>query len=735
MAELTGIPSRNQNEADALGQRTAESEARSVLEFHRRGLSARRQQILTHEKYAIHLDGEGDGQWADIFRGSRVEIPQAFPGEIRHTENLLRPIVDNAVAYHTTMPFRFVADAKPDREARQRAIIDQALINHMATHQRWNRVFAEAMQFAMVAGSCPVHAFWRDDLTSDPYEPIGMSQGIYPGFIDAFVGDPYDTVYNPGARRNSVHMVTYGRTVPLEVVVSAFGHMPGVDSLKGSKKMPSASRFQRILRQWSLQGLSVHGSATIQTSRDTEELIALISREIAPGMDPDFPDGRITLVAVQGSASVDTSEGHGSGSGAFLLHDGPLPARRFSMVRVYSANRFDDIYGKPFVGDLDDLQVQLNRGLSMREEFIQRSIRPVLVTSGTIIEDTAQWVPDGRMEIDVASQFQPYLLSPAADVATLNKHIEECRNAMFTLGGYQAASRGEANAGDAAAKVIALAKADDTIHGPTNQRFRESVEEYGQLCHGLFREFADIPWLIDVSGKELGHLVEPWVDRTMVSPEDPMLRLTSGFGATIEAKANQMLQFVQTRGADGMPLLDTISFQANYPDASMYPEQDSPREIRLRRARTINARIRMLAKELETKAPDGAATHPLILLRAHTDLTDEFPMYADDDLQAHFDALSSIIQDENESKTARELARYRQAMYQYQLMTGMPPAPADPGALMAQAGQAPPAAPLGPQESVEEAPATPGGTTTAAAIAPDEGEVAALTAEAQGNGL
>src|SRR3972149_6411961 len=325
------------NQADAMGSRSASEFARKIVQFHRDGLKSRRYMDLTAEKYAIHPDGEGDGQWADLFDGQRIVIPQAFPGQMRVTENLLRPIVDNAVAYHTTMPFRFVVEAKPDREAKARAVIDQALVNYMAGQQRWNRAFAEAMYIAMVAGNCPIHAFWRDDLTTDPYDPVGygatdeMQGQIRKGLIDTFVGDPWDTVYNAGAKRKSRHQMTWGRT--------------------------------------------------------------------APRHEEGSTDGQ-----------------------AVVLHDGPLPASRFSSVQVYSANRFDDIHGKPFVGDLDDLQVGLNQALSARAEYLRRSVRRPLIDPG-IVNDTAVWEDDSRLEMGPTAPTMPSFLQLKVDGATLNRAI------------------------------------------------------------------------------------------------------------------------------------------------------------------------------------------------------------------------------------------------------------------------------------------------------------------------
>lgn len=724
---MRGIPDQGGNQYDAVGQVSAEAHANRVLLFHKRGLRSRRYRDLTAEKYALHIDGEGDGQWADIYNGQRVEIPASIFGQIRHTENLLRPVVDNAVAYHTTMPFRFVVDTRPDRESRSRALVDQTLINQLAIKQRWNREFAQALYVAMPYGSCPVHAFWRNDISTDPYEPLyGSDQenvGLQKGMIDVWVGDPWDTVYNPGATRNSLHMYTYGRTVPAQMVRAAFAHVPGVSTIQGTNRLPSASRFQRTWRKWGSTVLEVHGAASQSGGRSEEELIALLCSEIAPGIDPDYPEGRITVIAVDGTATIASEEAGGGGQRAVLLHDGPLPAGKFSHIRVYSANRFDDILGKPFVGDLDDLQVQLNQAISLRAEYIRRSVRPPLVQTGMMVDDTSVYEDDAQLDVDPAAPFQPYYLElPSRQIGILNQHISEIRNGIWTLGGYQAASRGEGQSGDAAAKVIALAKADDTIHGPTNQRFREGVEEFAGLCWSLFKEYADVPWLVEAVGGETAHLIEPWLDRNMISVEEPKFRLVSGFGATTESKANQLLQLVAAKGSDGMPLMSTRQFQAAWPDQSTYPEVEDLMGVQERRTKAINARIRRIVREFQQQMGE-ASQRPDFVGMLDAALMAEFPVLPDDSPQLHFEALATISQDENEDPMVRQLARFRQGRYQMWLMTGQGPMPAMPPEPQAQPQQRP-AAPVR-----EENPA--GGTVTSDSIQPQPGEVAALTQQAQ----
>ncbi len=725
MPDLAGIPSRNQSQINDRTPVSNDTWARDCVSFHRDGLQARREINLTAEKYALHYDGEGDAQWADLFDGMRIEIPPPL-GQIRQTENLERPIVDNMVSYHTTMPFRFVVEASQDREAAQRAMVDQAIINHLAGKQQWNRAFAEAMQVAACFGSCPIHAFWRDDLNSDPYEPVytgskGGDQQQQPGasvrrgMIDAFVGDPWGMVYNVGAKRNSRHRQSWERSLPLSVVQGAFGNQ----KLIGSTKLTSASRWQRTARQWAITGLNRHGSATQQGGRGSEEMIALLCNEIAPNMDPRYPDGRITLVAVQGQATVARGESSSGSGQAVILHDGPLPAKRFSSVIVYSANRFDDIHGKPFIGDIDDAQMALNQGLSARAEYLRRSIKPMLVEQG-VVSDTAVWDDDARLEIDPSAQFQPYFLQAKTDVAALNKHIEEARQAMFTIGGYQAASRGESNAGDAASKVRFLAQADDTIHGPTNQRFRESAEEYAGLNHALFREFADVPWLTEVTGAELAHLTDPWIDRTQVSQEEPSIKLVSGFGATVASKMTELTNLVTTLGADQKPLMTTAQFQSVYPDQSTYPEGEDIQETRERRAKIINAKLRALGKDMEARL-GPQAMKPINVFMQHQAFMSAFKIQPDDDPLANFNTLSSITQRETESELTRKLAEYRQAIYgQWCVSLGLIQAPMVPwpdpmlDLQMSQGMTGPQLVqdqPQGGAPQPQQAPAAPGGRT------------------------
>ena len=681
-----GFPSQGANEQDAQGRRSRAQLAREVSEAHRRALRRRRDKDLTHEKYLLHIDGEGDNQWADIVRGSRVEIPR-FVSSYRVQENLLRPVVDNAVAHHTTQPFHFSADHKQDAESKRQAKIDAAFANHLARIQRWNAVFAEAMYLAMACGFCPVHAYWRDDLTTDPYEPLyaghgGAESRFAPrlGTIDSWVGNPFDHAFNAGAKRGSVQSSTYGRVLPADLVRQAFSDVLAQQGvrLEGTDRLPSAATFQRIARNWRMTGLNVHGTAAMNSGGEGgEELIALVCREIAPGVDPEAPDGRLTITALQGTADTRRGEGRSDHTGeAILLADQPLPAARFSWELVYSHHRFGDVHGKPFVADIDDRQVALNTALASRREYIERALRAPTLVGGQLLDDAAEYDGYTLLEMEAGtSGMQPRTLDiPNGPVSMLNQQIEEIRQAIYTLGGYQAASRGESHSGDPAAKVVALARADDTIHGPTNVVFRDTVCDYAGLCWALMKQYGDVPWVIDVVGDDDAHLVQEYVDRTTLGDRPPAYRMVSLAGATPEAQAQQLMQLVTTRGADGQPLLSTEDFRRRWPDQNLYDTDNQPGVVQRRRARTVAQKIRDMARQAREQfgvqameEADPAVRQ--VAGRVFQTAEQRYRRKRDDDLGAHIEALSEIIQDETEDPIARLAAEMRQAMYfQWQAM-------------------------------------------------------------------
>ena len=377
---LAGTPSMADNQQDQLGQAEQGRLAKESRDFHWRGLRARRLRDLTSEKYLLHVDGEGLSQWLDIFRGTRLRSAPDLMGVPRAQNNQLRPILDNFVAHLTTQNYAFVVEAKPDRRSRESAVIDQAIINADVRRQNWNALWAEAKYMAACAGFCPVHAMWRDE-QGDPYEavlaeqPMGEEggqipmQGPRPGSIDSFIGNPFDTVFNSGARRNSVHRTTYGRVLPAELVRQAFGR----DDIEGNDRLPSASTFQRVVQRWIMAGGCTHGSSALSLGWGHEEMVGLIYDETLPGVDPDWPAGKLTISALKGLAATQRIEARGGLGEPTFLWNGPLPAGVFSFVNVYSHHRFDDRHGKPYVGDIDDDQIELNQLESLYNEFVRRA--------------------------------------------------------------------------------------------------------------------------------------------------------------------------------------------------------------------------------------------------------------------------------------------------------------------------------------------------------------------------
>ena len=732
-----GYPSQAENEADGVNL-DPKAVAQEVSEFHKHGLDSRRFHDLTAEKYLIHIDGEGDNQWADLYNGDRIQIPHNLSGIPRAQNNLLRPITDNMVAYHSTMPFRFVVETRPDRQSRESGAIDQAFANYIASQQHLNSLFAEALYMAAAYGSCPVHAYWRDDPQFDAYQPAhaeGM-QGPQRGSIDCFVGDPFDTVYSTSSKRNQIERMTYGRVVAAQGVRQAFPHIPNIE---GSTTLNSSSRFQRTVRKWLQAGNSIHGTAAMMGGVEGDELIALVYSETAPGVDQRYPLGRLTIIALNGRATTDHSDASGTSAGhggnAVLLHDGPLPGGAFSAVQIYSANRFDDVLGKPFVADLDEDQVQLNQLETLVNEFVRRSVRAPLITSGVIADDSAAYLDDGEIEIDPGSQFIPsYLELPYRHIPLLENKIRRLEEGLFRKGGWQAASRGESRSGDAAAKVVALARADDTIHGPTNMQFRRSAEQFMGICWRLMKQYGDVPWLIDVAGDEINHLIKPYIDRSQMSEEPPMYRLTSGFGATTEAKAQQLMNlWSMVDPITGERAITTKQFKKQYPDRSLWPDELDPQEMRERRAKVVNQAIRQGVKEfraeyqLDEQQASGMA-HPVVQQAAQylwPILDQQYPIMMDDDIEAHLEALSTMTQDESEDSIVRRIAMFRQDQF-FQWVSGKQQAVAEQAE--------PPAKGTGggatPQADQGSSPV--GGTVTSDAMTVPRSQIQGLTRAAQG---
>lgn len=703
-------PNPGQNQVDAVGVRSAQERARGIAEAHRKALQARRERDLISEKLLLHIDGSGDLQWADIFEGQRVEIPR-FLSEFRDTENLLRPIVDNAVAQHVTMPLHYFADSTPDRESKEKALVDTVWMNHVAEEQDFNGKFAEALYLAIPAGFAPVHRYWSES-PSGLYEPVEYgvapgAQGFEPtrGNLHVWVGNPFDTSFNAGAKRGKIGVCRYGRVLPASAVREAFQHIPAARSLEGSTRMPSAAIYQRLARQWvSETGLSLHGSPALTgTDKGDEELIALICEEIAPGYDPRYPQGWLSIIAIPGSADI--RRDRGNASHAVLLADQPLPAGDFSWSLFYShAGRSGDPHGKPWAEDIDQLQVKLNMVISKEWEVINRQAgAPIVAPAGAIGEDMADFGGYNLLEIEPSmGGWQPRVMEwPSQVLTSLEKKAERIRNQMFTIGGYQAASRGEGSSGQAFRAIVALQQADDTIHGPVQMMFKRSAVDFARGCWRQMKTYGDVPWLVNVTGDEYAHLAEPWVDKTRLSDEPPRYRLTNAFGASIELRAQEVLNLVTTQGADGQPFLRTDEARRQYPNQFIFDDEGDPKAVQKRRAKTVSTGIRQMVRAFRQQT---GFDEQAIAQRVAQDLPPEWQEQAveqaiqqaamqvvqkvetrfkrsrSDDLQAHIAALIEIEQDETEDPIARAVASWRlDRYYEWQQMMAMQGAPSPMG--------------------------------------------------------
>lgn len=639
-----------------------------VAETFRVGKEMKRETDLMRELLLVHLDGTGDGQYATLINGY-ISVP-ANPGEkLRVQWNLLKPITENMVRHHTSIPFRCQVDSPPDRRARDKARVAQAYGNHVIQTQRLNQVWSEALWSGAPYGHGIVHVNWRYDLAADLYTPLWVSgedaqkygESMRPGYADFYCGDPWNTVYNAGATRNSVHRITYARSFPTALLKNRFGHIPGVQALAGRTDLPSASRYQRAVRRAMVSGMGVHGSTAVTAGFKAEEITILICDEMAPGMDPQWPRGRLTLVALSGVADVEENPQAGT---PVLLHQGPLPGGRFGVVRVYPGGSFDDVLGSPWLSDLDDLQVGLNQLATLRRERIRRFARTqMLAQSGSLEDDSLLTVDDAILYY--TGNRPEFLTPPTAEVGLVDNDIRDTMETMFRVGGWQAASRGEGKAGDAAAKVVALAKADDSIFSTANLGVQMSVCDGLQIAHGLARRYMTVPQMLKVTGEDLIYLAEPWVRSDDLADEPPAYLLTQG-SASPDAKLQQLLNLVSAKGADGVPLMTTEEFHRNNPDPSLRPQTSEVRRIKRSRPFMVNAAI-VRAVETFEEQMGGQQINPqqeaMLAQAIHQQIGQQFRLEQGDDPQANIDALDELILDETASGLAREVARQRRALY------------------------------------------------------------------------
>ena len=709
-------PALGQNQVDAQGVVSRDSIAKRILESHRKGLDSRRERDLISEKLMLHIDGSGDLQWVDIMQGVRVEIPRLV-SEYRKQENILRLVTDNAVAHHTTMPLHYSAKSSPDREAKERALVDTLWMNHLAYEQDFNGTFAKAMRLAMATGFVPVHAYWREGVDDDWFEPLvpgeeertGLprAQGVSQGMIDLWVGNPFTTVFDRNAGEDAAHWCSYGRILPADRVRRHFGHIPGVSGLQGTTKLPSTSEFQMVASNWRSLGIGLHGSPVLEQRRDEgDEMLSIICYEEAPGQN--YEHGRLQIIAVPGEIDTGTGRSRGGGGHAILLADQPLPGKSYSWVNFYSHHRVGDIHGKPWAEDIDQLQVDLNIALSKRWEVINRMVEaPIVTPGGAISEDMADIGGYNLLEVEPsAANWRPRVMEwPQSILIALDNEVSEKRRAMFTAGGYQASSRGEAPGSRMAYRaILALQQADNTVHGPVNQRFQHSAVAVARMCWKQMKEYGAVPWLVSMLDGEQSHLAQSYIDNTQLSERAPRYKLVNAFGPSPELRAQEILELMNTMGADGEPFLTTREARRQYPNQGIFNDPGDPTAVQVLRAKAVARAIHDTAAAFreQTGMDETAPDHPWVQQAAQQVfevIERRFGRKRDDLLEAHLMTLTEITQDESADPIARAAAALRQDLYyQWQAMMAMGQGSAPGTEITPEAEQAAQGRPDGPSD-------------------------------------
>lgn len=310
---------------------------------------------------------------------------------------------------------------------------------------------------------------------------------------------------------------------------------------------------------------------------------------------------------------------------------------------------------------------------------------------------------------------------PQGILQWLGNKQQSLRGQLFTLGGYQAVSRGESPGTRTPYRaILALQQADRTIHGPVNVWFQRSACSFLRRMWKQMKTYGDVPWLMDMVGDEYSYLVDPYVDKTKLSDEPPRFRLVNTFGSSPELLAQEILQLAQFRGADGQPFLTTEEARKAYPYRLVFDQPGDPRAAQRRRARTVAAYSHTLARHYRERTGFDEASLPvewrgqalkmigqqlafigIVVPSAERPegeiiepgLEQLFPRLRDDDLQAHISAYTEITQDEQADPIARALIRERQELYlQWQASIAMqqqggpPPPPTPDGSQAPTAG-------------------------------------------------
>lgn len=716
---VVGGPAPMQPYSPTFRQDEAEARARAqaVWERHRKGREAKSERDLNADLCLAYLDGQNQGQWLDIQYGQIVRVPQD-EGSIRVQDNLLAMVVSNAVAYHTSARIRVLARPRSDSRSRKRSQVDTLLVNDALRRNQYEQLLACVLGIGGATyGVGLIHAFWRDDQSAPEFDPYAVAaegeQGGYGpkvrrGFVDLVVGDPWSTVFDKGSTRHCVHRVSYERTVPLSLAQQAFADVPGARDLKGSERLASASRLQRSLRlsrTWATGGPS---RLLTEGAGDGDELVALIFEETAPGVDPEWAKGRLTVAALSGSASGDPREGQAGEP--VLLFEGPLPGGVLSVERFYLCppEMTDDVYGRPWIEPLLENQQTYNMMWVRVMNYIAKLSDPLLVAQANMIDKDDLSMRGGlhstRLLEYMAGQ-SPFYLQIQQGLQDVMTALDRAEQSLYRKAAYNASSRGEGKAGDAAAKVVALSKADDSLHATAAAAIAEATCSLCRRIHAITRAHLTVPWVLETAGRDVDYLASPYVYASQMSEEPPLFEQTTGWGLP-ENRQQQLLNLLGQTFPDGTPLIDKDDFWDQWPDQSLRPLGNETAKLQKRRAKQVTEWIRTAAQEYRQAVGEDSANDYQGAAEIFQRLM-QGPLRPrrDDDHQFTVTSLSEVTQDAESDAVAVLVAEWRQD-YHYQMM-GQQVQPAEQPAPGAQPQQPQQQADPAQQQQAQQQPAAP----------------------------
>ena len=265
--------------------------------------------------------------------------------------------------------------------------------------------------------------------------------------------------------------------------------------------------------------------------------------------------------------------------------------------------------------------------------------------------------------------FSPQFLMPPQGQGELAAFITDTRNAMDTMGGYNAASQGQMKSGVSGYAARQLAAYDDTMFGTAAAGIADAASEVIGKGRALVRENLTVPWLIRATGGDLGYLASPFVHRDELAPEPPRYQLVSASGTEADRVA-ELDKMVVMRDGAGAPVFSAEDYRRAHPDRGIFPPENETAVLKRRRALGVNVFIidavhaYRETSGTEPGDPDDAAAVAEILESLNTE--NRTRILRDDEVQFHIDTLSEITQDPESDPVAAGVAEGRQDAY-YQM--------------------------------------------------------------------